>query len=280
MGEDRGREWLSVGQLAERCGLRPATLRMWEERHGFPAAERTTSGHRRYTETDVDLVQQVVQRREAGASLATAIAGVLAASRERLPSVYAELRRTRPDLVTYRLRKSTLIALSFAIEDQFGALADDAVLFGAFQQERFYTASRARWRELARHARSATVLADFASPDPDAIPTEVRLPENAPMRREWVVVCDASELPAVLTAWELPGQEDVPDRERVFEAMWTTEPGAVREAAQVCSRVATVADPTWAGRHEEQPVRPAAADPEATTRLYNRIVAYVDRIGA
>lgn len=280
MGEDRGREWLSVGQLAERCGLRPATLRMWEERHGFPAARRTASGHRRYTETDVDLVNRVLQRRDAGASLATAIAGVLAASRERLPSVYAELRRTHPGLVTYRLRKSTLVALSFAIEDQFGAQADDAVLFGAFQQERFYAASRARWRELARHARSATVLADFASPDRDAVPSEVRLPEGAPMRREWVVVCDAAELPAVLTAWELPGQEDLPDRERIFEAMWTTDPVAVREAARVCGRVAAVADPPWAARQPEHPDSPATADPEAMTRLYNRIVAYVDRIGA
>ena len=40
----------------------------------------------------------------------------------------------------------------------------------------------------------------------------VTLPADAPMRREWAVVCDAPDLPVVLTAWELPGQNDVPDR--------------------------------------------------------------------
>ena len=49
-------------------------------------------------------------------------------------------------------------------------------------------------------------------PDPVDRTTMVDLPDDAPMRREWAVVCDAPDYPAMLTAWELPGQSTVPDR--------------------------------------------------------------------
>ena len=39
---------LKIGELAEQVGVRPATLREWERRHGFPTPERLLSGHRRY----------------------------------------------------------------------------------------------------------------------------------------------------------------------------------------------------------------------------------------
>jgi len=39
---------LSVGQLAERTGITPETLRVWERRYGDPRAARLPSGHRRY----------------------------------------------------------------------------------------------------------------------------------------------------------------------------------------------------------------------------------------
>ena len=49
-------------------------------------------------------------------------------------------------------------------------------------------------------------FADFGeSPVPVAGTSLVHLPDDAPMRREWVVVCDAPDYPAMLTAWELPG---------------------------------------------------------------------------
>ena len=43
---------LTIGELAERTGLSPTTLRMWEQRHGFPTPVRLPSGHRRYEESD------------------------------------------------------------------------------------------------------------------------------------------------------------------------------------------------------------------------------------
>src|SRR5881397_3752880 len=66
---------LTIGDLTRRTGVAPATLRMWEARHGFPRPRRRDSGHRRYDESDVELVQQVLRRCEAGMRLEVAIAG-------------------------------------------------------------------------------------------------------------------------------------------------------------------------------------------------------------
>ena len=40
----------SIGVLADRTGLTPAVLRTWENRFGFPAGERSPTGHRRFSE--------------------------------------------------------------------------------------------------------------------------------------------------------------------------------------------------------------------------------------
>ena len=235
---------LSIGDLAKHTGLSPATLRVWETRHGFPVPQRLESGHRRYSDTDVEQIRAVLRRKDAGTRLEQAIAQTMAAARPGVPSVYAELRRHHPALGVYRLRKSTLLAMSWAIEDEFCAKADRANIWGAFQEERHYRAAQPRWSELARVAAGAVVLAGFAQHDPDASPVEVALTPDAPMRREWAVVCDAVDLPVVLTAWELPGQDATTDRERIFESMWTVDPEAVRDAARVCAAVARDAGAT------------------------------------
>ena len=275
---------LTIGDLARRTGLTPAVLRMWETRYGFPVPERLPSGHRRYVEEQVDLVAQVLRRREAGIRLEVAIAEAAATKAPGPPSVFAELRRSHPNLTPYRLRKSTLLALSWALEDEFCATAESPVLFGTFQDASFYEPSVPRWRELARVARSTMVFADFADGgDLTASPVRIALPPGSPMRREWTIVCDSVENTACLSAWELPGQGEVPDRHRLFEAVWTVDPRAVRTAARVCARVAAengVLDATpLLYELAEEPVA-RLSDPAGTTALFNRIVAYVDRLGA
>lgn len=319
-----GPETLTIGDLASRTGVAPATLRMWEQRHGFPNPQRRDSGHRRYSAADVEVVLDVIRRRQMGVRLDVAVEQAVSAAwsdaEPTTPSAYAELRRLHPRLNSYRLRKSTLLALSWAIEDEFCALADRPYLFGAFQHEKFYAHSQQRWEELARVARQTFVFAEFTSPPvtrssdgdtttlsagpasagaleaqpgagarptrparpqpPRRTPTAVTLPHDAPMRREWTVVCDAPDLSAALTAWELPGQDDTPDRDRVFESLWTVEPGPVRDAARVCARVAQAA-----GVEEARPVLyelasspdPALADLASVTAMFNRVVSYVDR---
>jgi DICT domain-containing protein len=259
---------------------------MWESRHGFPRPSRRDSGHRRYDEHDVELVTQVLRRRDSGMRLEVAIAGVALADAATgtppgAPSVYAAMRRVHPNLQPQRLKKSTLLALSWAIEDECCSRAEQPTIFGGFQTERYYRAAEERWTELARIARSTMVFAAFSQdPDPVSGTTMVELPEDAPMRREWAVVCDAPDYPAMLTAWELPGQSTVPDRLRIFEAIWTVEPGAVRDAARACAQTAQQHGHAEAApllyELAEEPAPPPVALLQAAS-LLNRVVAYVDR---
>ncbi len=273
---------LSIGDLARRTGLSAATLRMWETRHGFPRPQRLDSGHRRYSESDIARVDLVVRRRDAGVRLDVAIAEALLHAEVPAPSVFAELRRRHPQLATHRLRKSTLLALSWAIEDEFCSRAQRARIFGSFQRDTHFRKAEARWTELARVARSTIVFADF-EPGRQAGGGRidaVALRPDEPMRREWAVVCDAADLPVALTAWELPGQEGTPDRDRLFESLWTVEPRAVRDAARVCARVAQehgVASATpLLYELADEPIS-APLDAGSVTTLFNRVVSYVDR---
>ena len=272
---------LTISDLAHRTGVNAATLRAWETRHGFPAPSRRASGHRRYDERDVALVKEVVRRRDAGVRLEVAIAEA-ASSRPgaaaSTTSVFAELRRTHPHLATHRLRKTTLLALSWAMEDECCARAQSPRLYGAFQEARFFEQSRARWQELARTARSATVFADFGSTSVDGRLVRAHLPEDAPMRREWSLVCDADDHTAVMAAWELPGQNGVADGDRLFECVWSLEPRAVRDAARVCDQLATVLDASSGTASESDPPAPPASDDlRAATTMLERVLVYVDR---
>ncbi len=274
---------LTISDLARRTGLTPATLRTWEARHGFPAPKRLASGHRRYDEHDVEIVQQVLKRRDAGVRLEVAIGETARVAESDTTSVFALLRRGHPHLQPQRLRKPTLLAMSWAMEDECCARAQRPLLFGAFQHARFFAGSARRWADLARTARRATVFADLADTAPGPGIRMVHLPTDAPLRREWVLVCDAADYPAALAAWEVPGQEAEPDAERVFEAVWSLEPPVVRDAARACARLADRLDPSGAGGAAEDLTATAAeASPDLrhATTLFARLVGYVDRLSA
>ncbi len=278
---------LRIGDLARRTGVTPEVLRVWESRHGFPRPRRLPSGHRRYTEADVILIKGVLRRRDAGTRLEVAIAEALGAPTAPRHSVFAELRGAHPRLEAHRLRKSTLLALTWAIEDECCARAHRATIFGGFQEERYYRRAEPRWKELARVSRAAVAMAAFRSaPDGEQRPARVHLADDSPMRREWVVVCDAMDLPVVLSAWELPGQQSVADGDRVFESVWTIDPRAVRHAARVCARIAESAgSPQVAALAAELTQElagdppPLSPDPADAASLFARVVSYVDRRG-
>lgn len=277
---------LTIGDVSDRTGVSPATLRMWEIRHGFPKPQRRGSGHRRYSLADVETILDVLRRRNGGTRLDVAIdQAVRAAQAEAVPespSVFAELRAKHANLATHRMRKRTLLALSWAIEDEFCARAERSYLFGGFQKQEYYEAAEARWHELARVSQAAYVFTAVEGddpPEPSGL-TVVPLPDDAPLRREWAVVCDAPKVAVALSAWELPGQGALPDHQRVFESTWTLDPVAVRDAARVCAQVAASAGapsatPTLYALAEDPPL--TTFDPAAATAMFNRVVAYVDR---
>ena len=226
----------------------------------------------------------MVRRRDSGMRLEVAIASVVAdaatGTPPGAPSVYTAMRRLHPHLQPQRLKKSTLLAVSWAMEDECCSRAERPRIFGGFQEEHYYRAAEDRWTELARVARSTMVFAAFSGHDPVSRTTMVDLPDDAPMRREWVVVCDAPDYPAMLTAWELPGQSTVADRRRLFEAIWTVEPGAVRDAARACAQAAQQLNHPEASpllyELADNPAPPPLALLQAASML-NRVVAYVDQ---
>ncbi|RYP87194.1 MerR family DNA-binding transcriptional regulator [Nocardioides guangzhouensis] len=270
---------LAIGELAARTGLTPAVLRMWEQRHGFPRPQRLDSGHRRYAASDVAAIEGVLRRRDAGVRLDVAIAEAARMPDRPTASVYAELRRRHPHLAHQRLRKATLLALSWAIEDECAARAQQAVVFGAFQEPRHFRGARPRWRDLARVARHAVVLGGADEVTTDGRLTLVPLTDDAPLRGEWAVVCDAPGFTAALSAWEVPGQRGVAEPDRVFESAWTVEPGPVRDAARVCADVALAAGAPHAAdvRRVLEPEPARAADPTATAALLQRVLGHLDR---
>ena len=64
------------------------------------------------------------------------------------------------------------------------------------------------------------------------------LPPDAPLTREWLVVCDAVDLPACMTAVQLPGQGLRPEDDRRFEMLWSVDPRVVRDASRVAQALA------------------------------------------
>jgi MerR family transcriptional regulator, light-induced transcriptional regulator len=63
----------NIGVVARMTGLTMSTLRAWERRYYFPVSERTSGGHRLYSERDVLHLKWVMERIEEGMQTAQAI---------------------------------------------------------------------------------------------------------------------------------------------------------------------------------------------------------------
>jgi MerR family transcriptional regulator, light-induced transcriptional regulator len=276
---------LAIKDVAERTGIAAGTIRMWEQRYGFPVPGRTASGYRRYTQDDVETLRKVLALRHRGLSVPAAISRAQdAGGPSDHPSIYAAVAAHDVGARALVLKKSTLVALSRAIEHEALAVAAAPVVFGAFQQERFYRQVEPRYRRLAMHADAAAVFADFPEGvrHPQGAPAEIPIACDDVLGNEWAVIVDAPGYAACLLAWEQPGlrQPGGPgDADRRFEAIWTIDAEATRRAAQVAARLAGRADPAFGARLEELLAdRPLALEEPAPalTALTNRMVAYLE----
>jgi DICT domain-containing protein len=275
---------LSIKDVASQTGVAAGTIRMWEQRYGFPEPGRTSGGYRIYSEDDVDTLRRVVAYRHRGLSVPAAI--------ERAhenggpadhPSIYAAVAATDHGAQPQVLRKSTLVAMSRAIEHETLAKAASPILFGAFQQERFYREVQPRYRSIARFSDAAVVFADFdAIARPEGGPIEIPIAHEDKLGNEWAVIVDAPGFSACLLAWEVPGVTEPgspDDLNRRFEAIWTVDPHATRRASQVAARLAGRADPALGdellARLEDRPLALEQPAP-VLTALTNRMVAYLE----
>ncbi len=272
---------LAIKDVAARTGIAAGTIRMWEQRYGFPVPERTSAGYRVYSEDDVDALRRVLAYRERGLSVPAAVdrarSSDLATDR---PSLYGVLASGDSPPPAQVLSKRTLIAVSRAIEDETISRAASPLVIAAFQSERNYRAVEHRYKAMARTADAVLVFADFAAlgGGGDA-PTEVPLEQGDGLGNEWAVVVDAPGYAACLLGWEQPQAQPVADLERRFEAMWTLDPRVVRRAAQVAVTLARRADADLGERIEGLLAeRPLAMEQPAPclTAVTNRIVGYLD----
>jgi MerR family transcriptional regulator, light-induced transcriptional regulator len=267
---------ISIGELAARTGVAPGTLRMWEARHGFPVARRGAGGHRRYDADDVARIARVLDERGRGLSLPAAIERVRAWAPSGPPSLFAALRERAPELPAHRLPVWAMRALSEAIEDECLARARRPLLAASFQTERAYRRAEPRWRELARTADLAVVLAAFTRRRGSrSAPAEIPLADGSALHREWAVVCVDGAYTACLAGWERPRT----DGARRFEAIWSTDPEAVRGTFAVALDFVggAVAE---RGRELLAGLEPApGAGEAATVALANRIVGYMSANG-
>src|SRR3954463_8256872 len=207
---------LAIREVAEQTGLAAGTIRMWEQRYGFPTPQRTPTGYRLYSPEDVDTLRRVMALRKSGLSVAAALQrarSVVTGPTDR-PSIFGAVPhggRAR------RLRKRTLVALSRAIEDEPLASAAGPIVLGAFQRARHYRGVEHRYRRLARAADVAVGFADFgadhAFEPQDGVPVELNISTDDPMGHEWTVVIDAPGFSVCLVAWE-PPVPSAPERDR------------------------------------------------------------------
>jgi DNA-binding transcriptional MerR regulator len=258
---------LTIGDVASQTGVRVATLREWERRHGFPIPERLPSGHRRYSPADVDQVREVLARQRTGLALGAAIRMVRGLAPPSASVFAAALSAsTRP---ATRFSRRTMLAISRAIEDAVAATGEHGVLVGCFQRADRFDPARARWRELARGATASVVLADFAEARiADGI-VEVPIDEGSPLLREWSIAVASPRLRACLVGWEWLGE-----RGSRFEALWSVDSDVVDATLE---RGLAVARQTVDTLGDVSLPSGSSSDPALTQLLMDRIVARLDR---
>jgi MerR family transcriptional regulator, light-induced transcriptional regulator len=275
---------LAIRDVAQQTGLATGTIRVWEQRYGFPDPERTPSGYRVYTPSDVDTLRRVVAYRSRGLSVPAALERARAAGGPTdRPSLFGAIVSGDDPVRPQRLRKPSLLAISRAIEDETLARAARPVVIASFQAERNYRAVEHRYRRLAHVADACVAFGGFdVLTGGDGEPVLVPVSADEAMGNEWAVVVDAPGYAACLLAWETPeSQRDAaaPGRERCFEAVWTLDPRTVRRAALVGAALTRTAAPELAASVERLlQDRPLAVEEPAPalTALTNRIVGYLE----
>jgi DNA-binding transcriptional MerR regulator/methylmalonyl-CoA mutase cobalamin-binding subunit len=172
-----------ISTVCKLTAVNPITLRAWENRYGFIKPVRKASGHRLYTQSDIDLIHRVVGLLERGlrigeveAELAKAqgpagaaahdapdawqdhinrmLAAVIRFDEAALDESYTEMQALHPvHVVTERLLEPLLRELGRRWATETGSIAEEH-FFG------FYLRSKlgARFHHRVRHARGPRLL--------------------------------------------------------------------------------------------------------------------------
>jgi DNA-binding transcriptional MerR regulator/methylmalonyl-CoA mutase cobalamin-binding subunit len=92
-------------------GLKADTLRAWERRYGLPQPERSSGGHRLYSQSDIDIIKWLMDRQQEGMSISNAVDLWLSLEAEgRDPLSMAEFVAYEPGIAPISLPAGEIIA--------------------------------------------------------------------------------------------------------------------------------------------------------------------------
>lgn len=155
-----------------------------------------------------------------------------------LDDLFAALPQVRPQIYF----KSSLTALSHAMEDQVLAGADQPLVIASFQRERFYKQEAHRYFRIAERTKQVYVLAapetDFANRSGDY--ETIAFEPGDPLSQEWHLVVLGKQYACCLICKErfLPATQSRSvelhvDQSRRFEGIWTFDRTIVCKAAEL-----------------------------------------------
>jgi DICT domain-containing protein/signal transduction histidine kinase len=156
-------------------------------------------------------------------------------------SILSELLRQMPQLRSHLYFKSSLTALSHAMEDRVLAGTDRPLLIASFQQEKFYRQEAHRYRRLGEISDQVYVL---AAPDTE-FSDRVQEYELVPFERtdalaqEWHLIAIGAQSAACLICREkIAPPSEIPvlpeiDPSRRFEGIWTFDRQVTIAAAHI-----------------------------------------------
>ena len=272
--------YISIGELARRTRIGVSTLRAWETRHGFPVAKRLPSGHRRYSEQDVESVLTVERERRAARRSTPPWRALEVVPVTSSPPSSRRSSSALPHVSPVVLSKRTMLAVSRAIEDEAATRAEHSLFLGAFQEPRFWRASADRWAHLIGGSDAAVVLGSFPQFSQRADVFEIAVPSGSPVLREWTVVCDSPAFSACLVGIEQIGTVPQSIRLDASRLCGRSSHWPFAEAARTGFALAVDCfDEVGAaiGSRLQEPVHSTYDSIRVATAITNRIVSYMER---
>ncbi|MCF2150713.1 ATP-binding protein [Desmonostoc muscorum LEGE 12446] len=152
-------------------------------------------------------------------------------------SLLEDLCQVLPDLQPQIYFKSSLTAVSHAIEDLVLAATDQPLVIANFQQERFYRQEIPRYEKIAQHTDQVYVL---AAPESDfgivsAPYATIPFAPNDELAQEWHLIVIGQLYSACLICREHASPIDSAslDQAREFQGIWTFDPEVCIQAARL-----------------------------------------------
>ncbi|MBP0018169.1 MAG: GAF domain-containing protein [Cyanobacteria bacterium SBLK] len=208
-------------------------------------------------------------------------------------SVLTELLYDLPDWRSQMYFKSSLVALSHAMEDRILASSDVPLAIATFQQERFYRQEAHRYRRIAKKTQQLYVLAvpetDFKNHSGDY--ETIAFEATDALAREWhLIVLGENYANCLICRERTSGLEGNPgsamDSSRRFEGIWTSNRHVTVRAAELLLDRIAIYRPELAKKIERAKKRylkskrktrssPPELDATSPDPFVNRLVNYL-----